>query len=179
MSKFTVSSMTTAGQCRLAPLVCCVQDSNQLYDFCVRLMFRLHANLPDDLLNGHRERFRTLFKQLNAFYLHAKELQYFVDLIKVPTLPAHPPNFLVQSDLGNYTAPVVVIPQDIEEPEPIVENLVDTTTMSSSPPTPVLPPRSQQHTPQPPPLPPIDFDRLIRERDELIRQLQGEIERQS
>lgn len=162
--------MTPSGQCRLAPLIPCIQDSNQLYDFIVRLMFLLHANLPDDLLNGHRERFRTLFRQLNNFYKQAGQLQYFVNIIKVPSLPSAPPNFLVQSDLGNYTAPVVVVPQESNDGDnnSIVENLVDTTS-----PEPELAPRSKT----PPPLPTVDFDNLLKERDELIRHLQQEMER--
>lgn len=167
--------MTPSGQCRLAPLIPCIQDSNQLYDFVVRLMFLLHANLPDDLLNGHRERFRTLFRQLNNFYKQAGQLQYFVNLIKVPSLPSNPPNFLVQSDLGNYTAPVVVVPQETNESDTssIVGDLVDTTVE----PEPELPPRYK--TPPPPPLPSIDFDSLLKERDEMIRHLQHEMEKQN
>lgn len=74
ITTFGVSSMTPSGQCRLAPLIPTIQDSNQLYDFAVRLMFLLHANLPDDLLTGHRERFRTLFRQLNSFYKQAGQV---------------------------------------------------------------------------------------------------------
>lgn len=174
ITTFAVSSMTASGQCRLAPLIPCIQDSNQLYDFVVRLMFLLHANLPDDLLTGHRERFRTLFRQLNSFYKQAGQLQYFVNLIKVPSLPSNPPNFMEQSDLGNYTAPVVVVPQDTNDGDnnSIVENLVDTSSAE-----PELPPR-RHNTPPPPPLPAIDFDSLLKERDELIRHLQQEMERQ-
>lgn len=163
--------MTASGQCRLSPLIPCIQDSNQLYDFVVRLMFLLHANLPDDLLNGHRDRFKTLFRQLNNFYKQAGQLQYFVNLIKVPSLPGNPPNFLVQSDLGNYTAPVVVVPQESNEPDntSVVGDLVDTTA-----PEPPLPPRSKT----PPPLPSIDFDALLKERDAVLRQMQQEMERQ-
>ena len=163
--------MTAAGQCRLAPLIPCIQDSNQLYDFVVRLMFLLHANLPDDLLNGHRERFRALFRQLNSFYRAAGQLQYFVSLIKVPALPANPPNFLVQSDLGNYTAPVVVVPQESNDSDnnSIVGDLVDTSPME-----PELPPKTKT----PPPLPSIDFDTLLKERDEMIRHMQVELQRQ-
>ena len=41
------NSMTNAGQCRLAPLIPCIQDSSQLYDFIVKLLFRLHnRNMP-------------------------------------------------------------------------------------------------------------------------------------
>lgn len=165
--------MTAPGQCRLACLIPCIQDSNQLYDFVVRIMFRLHASLPDDLLTGHRDRFRTLFIQLKNFYNQAKELQYFVNLITVPSLPVNQPNFLVQSDLGNYTAPVVVIAGDSDQ-NSVVDNLVDT---SSPPPT---PPRSRSNpTPPPVPQPPsIDHEKLLQERDELIRHLQTEISRQ-
>lgn len=169
-----MSSLSLPGQCRLAPLIPCIQDSNQLYDFIVRLMFLLHANLPDDLLSGHRERFRTLFRQLTSFYKQAGQLQYFVNLIKVPSLPSNPPNFLVQSDLGNYTAPVVVLPQESNDNDnaSIVENLVDTSSPVER--EPELPPRSKT----PPPLPSIDFDRLLKERDELIRHMQREMEKQ-
>lgn len=44
--------MTSAGQCRLAPLIQLIQDSNQLYDFLVRIMFKLHSSLPNDVLAG-------------------------------------------------------------------------------------------------------------------------------
>jgi huntingtin interacting protein 1 len=151
----------------LAPLIPCIQDSNQLYDFVVRLMFLLHANLPDDLLSGHRERFKTLFRQLNSFYKHSAQLQYFVNLIKVPSLPSSPPNFLVQSDLGNYIPPVVVVNSQDSDANSVVENLVDT----SQPEMPVM-------VKTPPPLPSIDFDTLLKERDEMIRNQRVEIDHQ-
>lgn len=172
MQQFQVSSMTASGQLRLTPLIPCIQDSNQLYDFSVRLMFLLHANLPEDLLTGHRERFRTIFRQLTNFYKQAGQLQYFITLITVPKLPHEQPNFLLQSDLGNYTAPVVVVPETESDNNSIVDNLVDTSPEVATPPE--LPPRSKT----PPPLPAIDFDRLLKERDELIRHLQKEVEKQ-
>lgn len=52
ITTFHVNSMTSAGQCRLAPLIPLIQDSNQLYDFLVRIMFKLHSNLPNDVLIG-------------------------------------------------------------------------------------------------------------------------------
>lgn len=42
MSRAT--SMTAHGQCRLAPLIICIQDSCPLYDFIVKIMFDLHAS---------------------------------------------------------------------------------------------------------------------------------------
>lgn len=52
ITTFHVNSMTLAGQCRLSPLIPLIQDSNQLYDFLVRIMFKLHGNLPNDVLQG-------------------------------------------------------------------------------------------------------------------------------
>lgn len=79
--------MTSAGQCRLAPLIPCIQDASKLYDYCVRILFRLHVLLPADTLEGHRDRFLTQFKKLKKFYQNTNNLQYFRDLITVPPLP--------------------------------------------------------------------------------------------
>ncbi|CAA9999883.1 unnamed protein product, partial [Nesidiocoris tenuis] len=81
------NSMTNCGQCRLAPLIPMIQDSNQLYDCCVKLMFKLHASLPPDLLSGHRARFLDQFNKLRSFYISASILQYFKTLIQIPSLP--------------------------------------------------------------------------------------------
>lgn len=53
ITTFHVNSMTSAGQCRLSPLIPLIQDSSQLYDFLVRIMFKLHSNLPNDVLAGN------------------------------------------------------------------------------------------------------------------------------
>jgi huntingtin interacting protein 1 len=36
------NSMTSTGQCRLNPLIACVQDSSLLYDYIVKVLFKLH-----------------------------------------------------------------------------------------------------------------------------------------
>jgi len=36
------NSMTTIGQCRLNPLIVCIQDSSLLYDYIVKIIFKLH-----------------------------------------------------------------------------------------------------------------------------------------
>ncbi|XP_049544175.1 huntingtin-interacting protein 1 isoform X3 [Anopheles darlingi] len=189
ITTFCVSSMTSPGQCRLAPLIPCIQDSNPLYDMLVRVMFKLHANLPSDLLTGHRQRFNTLFHQLRQFYGQSRSLQYFVNLITVPKLPEAPPNFQQQSDLGNYQAPVVVMPDSDptdNEPEPVVSNLID--TAEAAPPIPELPQHNHQHdnhqqsvsqSPVVPIAQVIELERLIQERDELVRHLQTETQRLS
>lgn len=125
--------MTSSGQCRLAPLVPCIQDSNQLYDFSVKLLFKLHSMLPADTLSGHRERFLKQFKLQKKFYQTADNMQYFKNLITIPSMPENPPNFLIQSELRTYVPPVVILPP--EEPfnhdQEMIANLIDTSDNAS------------------------------------------------
>lgn len=130
------NSMTNSGQCRLAPLIPCIQDSSQLYDYTVKVLFKLHAALPADTLSGHRERFLKQFKLLQQFYLNSVNLQYFKHLIQVPLLPENPPNFLIASDLSSHVSPVVVLPPQNETPEneTVDATLVDTSVPPQPPP---------------------------------------------
>lgn len=80
--------MTPCGQCRLAPLIPCVQDASQLYDYCVKILFKLHSALPADTLSGHRDRFFKQFQNLKNFYNTVKHMQYFKHLITIPSLPS-------------------------------------------------------------------------------------------
>lgn len=84
------SSMTNHGQCKLAPLIPCIQDSSQLYDYIVKVLFKLHNVLPPSTLEGHRKRFLDQFKILKQFYINSSNLQYFRNLIQVPLLPDNP-----------------------------------------------------------------------------------------
>ena len=79
--------MTPCGQCRLAPLIPCVQDASQLYDYSVKILFKLHNALPADTLEGHRDRFSKQFRELKTFYNTIKHMQYFKHLITIPSLP--------------------------------------------------------------------------------------------
>lgn len=81
------NSMTPCGQCRLAPLIPCIQDASQLYDCCVKILFKLHGALPADTLAGHRDRFSKQFHELKSFYNTIKHMQYFKHLITIPSLP--------------------------------------------------------------------------------------------
>lgn len=128
------NSMTSCGQCRLAPLIPCIQDASQLYDYCVKILFKLHGALPADTLKGHRDRFSKQFQELKSFYNTTKHMQYFKHLITIPSLPENPPNFLIQAELRTYVTPVVVLPP--EEPldsETAVDSLIDTSDTSSLP----------------------------------------------
>ncbi|KAH6934135.1 hypothetical protein HPB50_020673 [Hyalomma asiaticum] len=115
------NSMTNSGQCRLAPLIPCIQDSSQLYDYTVKVLFKLHAVYSIKL------------EWLQQFYLNSVNLQYFKHLIQVPLLPEKPPNFLIASDLSSHVSPVVVLPPQNETPE---NETVDATLVDTSVPPP-------------------------------------------
>uniref|UniRef100_A0A672JQI6 Huntingtin-interacting protein 1-related protein-like n=1 Tax=Salarias fasciatus TaxID=181472 RepID=A0A672JQI6_SALFA len=123
-------STLTSGQCRLAPLIQVIQDCSHLYHFTVKLLFKLHACLPADTLQGHRDRFHDQFHSLKSFFNKARDMLYFKRLIQIPRLPDSPPNFLHAASLAKHVKPVVVIPDeddaeqqddDDDEPEPLIE----------------------------------------------------------
>uniref|UniRef100_A0A4W6GBP4 Huntingtin-interacting protein 1-related protein n=1 Tax=Lates calcarifer TaxID=8187 RepID=A0A4W6GBP4_LATCA len=125
-------STLTSGQCRLSPLIQVIQDCSHLYHFTVKLLFKLHACLPADTLQGHRERFHDQFHSLKTFFNKARDMMYFKRLIQIPKLPDSPPNFLHAASLAKHVKPVVVIPDedepeqqddDDDEPEPLIEQL--------------------------------------------------------
>lgn len=126
------NSMTPCGQCRLAPLIPCIQDASQLYDCCVKILFKLHGALPADTLTGHRDRFSKQFHELKSFYNTIKHMQYFKHLIAIPSLPENPPNFLIQAELRSYVTPIVVLPpEESIDSETAIENLIDTSDTGS------------------------------------------------
>ena len=42
MDRNRSNSMTESGQLKLTPIIILIQESNQLYDFCVKFLFKLH-----------------------------------------------------------------------------------------------------------------------------------------
>ncbi|KAM5229106.1 huntingtin-interacting protein 1 isoform 4-T4 [Ctenodactylus gundi] len=116
-------SVTTTGQCRLAPLIQVILDCSHLYDYTVKLLFKLHSCLPADTLQGHRDRFMEQFTKLKDLFHRSSNLQYFKQLIQIPQLPESPPNFLRASALSEHISPVVVIPAEASSPdsEPVLE----------------------------------------------------------
>uniref|UniRef100_A0A8C7Z3J4 Huntingtin interacting protein 1 related b n=1 Tax=Oryzias sinensis TaxID=183150 RepID=A0A8C7Z3J4_9TELE len=128
-TSIAVSSLTS-GQCRLAPLIQVIQDCSQLYHFNVKLLFKLHACLPADTLQGHRDRFHEQFRSLKSFFNKTRDMIYFKRLIQIPKLPDSPPNFLHAAALAKHVKPVVVIPadedteqqdDDDDDPEPLID----------------------------------------------------------
>ncbi|XP_030272987.1 huntingtin interacting protein 1 related b [Sparus aurata] len=136
-------STLTSGQCRLSPLIQVIQDCSHLYHFTVKLLFKLHACLPADTLQGHRERFHDQFHSLKTFFNKARDMMYFKRLIQIPKLPDSPPNFLHAASLAKHVKPVVVIPDeeepeqqddDDDDPEPLIEvSDVSTSSVQAQP----------------------------------------------
>ncbi|XP_026813557.1 huntingtin-interacting protein 1 isoform X1 [Rhopalosiphum maidis] len=157
------NSMTSHGQCRLAPLLPCILDSAQLYDLCVKILFKMHATLPPDLLSGHRKRFLRQFTILRQFYLGSSNLQYFKTLIQIPLLPENPPNFLVQAELSTYvTQAAIVLPdEDPSENNSMIGELVDLGIGNS-----VTSSETSQRSLSPD---------LLTQRDNMIQHLHGEL----
>uniref|UniRef100_A0A0N5A900 Huntingtin-interacting protein 1 n=1 Tax=Syphacia muris TaxID=451379 RepID=A0A0N5A900_9BILA len=127
------NSSTPQGQCLLAPLILVIVDASKFYDYLVKIIFRLHGQIPPDALAGHRERFETIFRKTKKFFEKASNLPYFTYLVSIPTLPDQAPNFLRASDLEAYQTPQAVLHSDdvseIDTPPDGVsiadENLVD------------------------------------------------------
>lgn len=42
MDRMRSNSMVESGQCKLTPIILLIQESNQLYHFAVKFMFKLH-----------------------------------------------------------------------------------------------------------------------------------------
>ncbi|KAK5974399.1 Huntingtin interacting protein 1 [Trichostrongylus colubriformis] len=99
------SSLVPQGQCLLAPLILVILDTSKFYDYLVKMIFKLHGQLPPDALEGHRTRFREVFRRTKKFYEESSNLQYFKYLVSIPTLPSAAPNFLQASDLDSYQTP--------------------------------------------------------------------------
>ncbi|VDK62200.1 unnamed protein product [Anisakis simplex] len=106
------SSMVPQGQCLLAPLILVILDTSKFYDYLVKIIFKLHEQIPPDALSGHRERFGGIFRKMKAFYEEATNLQYFKYLVSVPKLPSLAPNFLQASDLDTYQSPHAYLHND-------------------------------------------------------------------
>ncbi|XP_075052894.1 huntingtin-interacting protein 1 [Mixophyes fleayi] len=117
-------SVTAAGQCRLSPLIQVILDCSHLYDYTVKLLFKLHSCLPTDTLQGHRDRFMEQFQKLKELFYRSSNLQYFKRLLQIPQLPENPPNFLRASALSEHISPVVLIPTENSPPDS--ETLVET-----------------------------------------------------
>lgn len=131
-----LSSVTSEGQCRLSPLVICIQDSTLLYDYSVKILFKLHASLPESTLEGHRGRFLKQHEALRKFYIDTSNLQYFRTLIQIPQLSMRPPNFLIASDLQQHVTPKVVLVAeslfDQFTPDQVLVDLEDSSSVSAN-----------------------------------------------
>lgn len=93
LDRFRANSQLQAVQCRICPFPVIIQECSGLYDVVVDIMYKLHASLPADTLNGHRERFYSHFAELKKFFFDAGNMAYVKALVHVPVLPQNPPSF--------------------------------------------------------------------------------------
>lgn len=101
--KQRLSSATNSGKCLLAPLVACVQDASLLYDYCIKMMFRLHTTLENASLDGHRDRFSQIHQDFYWVFKRTRDLQYFRTLLQIPHVSIKTPDFLVASDIQRHS----------------------------------------------------------------------------
>uniref|UniRef100_A0AC35TQV0 ENTH domain-containing protein n=1 Tax=Rhabditophanes sp. KR3021 TaxID=114890 RepID=A0AC35TQV0_9BILA len=99
------SSLIPQGQCLLAPLILVILDTSKFYDYLVKIIFKLHAALPADVLSGHRQRFNQLFVKVKKFYEDASKMQFFKYQASIPPIPQNPPDFLVATEFNSYQTP--------------------------------------------------------------------------
>ncbi|CAL8093271.1 unnamed protein product [Calicophoron daubneyi] len=124
------AAYTPAGHCRLTPLLLCIQDAATLYELIVRIIFKLHEELGNATISGHRERFAGLHNDLKAFFEYVSRMQYFNSMVQIPTLSPQPPNFCVQSELDQHTALKVTVHDSSCEEDSLIP--IDTNPVETS-----------------------------------------------
>ncbi|GAA43295.2 huntingtin interacting protein 1 [Clonorchis sinensis] len=118
-----VGVCTPAAQCKMNPLLLCLQDAAAIYDLIVHILFKLHELLGSDAMAGHRERFAYLHDKLAAFFQKASRIQYFKALVQIPSLTQSPPDFCVGSELDRHKSFRIAVieshsSEDESEPHP-------------------------------------------------------------
>ena len=79
-------SLTTSGQCRLSALIPCTHDTSRLLELTTNLIRLLHLALPFDTLEGHRQRFHTIHKELRQLYETMNNVIYLRSMVQIPRL---------------------------------------------------------------------------------------------
>lgn len=80
------AAFSPVGQCRLAPVLLCIQDGAALYDLIVHVLFKLHDVLDSSMLLGHRQRFDELHQSLSKFFDLVSRMQQLKSFVDIPTL---------------------------------------------------------------------------------------------
>lgn len=90
----SISNIASA-QCKIAPLVPILKEVAGMYDVLVQALTKLHKNLPPDTLDGLRQRFYEQHRKVKTFCMNAGGLTYVTSLTTIPSIPEHPPDFLI------------------------------------------------------------------------------------
>ncbi|TNN09874.1 Huntington interacting protein related 1 isoform 1 [Schistosoma japonicum] len=111
-------SFTPPGQCKLIPLIQCIQDVAALYELSVQLIFKLHELLGNGTMSGHRDRFKDLHTSVKKFFENVFHMQYFRSFVHIPSISQNPPNFCIQSELNEHTTLRVTMNETPSLPSP-------------------------------------------------------------
>jgi len=95
---YDTSETTQAGFCRMHPCTLIILDCSHLYDFLVKILFKMHNQLPADVLEGHRSRFKVNHNKLRSFYETCNNITYIRERISLPEIPKEAPDFLATAE---------------------------------------------------------------------------------
>ncbi|VDD94831.1 unnamed protein product [Enterobius vermicularis] len=115
------NSLTAQGQCLLAPLVLVIVDVSVLYRYYFKFMFKLRERLSSDVFKGSCDKFIEIYAKIKTFFDTASKLQYFENLVTIPTLPEQLPDFQKASDLKLQIIEAVEICNSSAENNSLVE----------------------------------------------------------
>ncbi|CAH8549424.1 unnamed protein product [Heterobilharzia americana] len=122
------ASFSPPGQCKLIPLIQCIQDAAALYELIIQVIFKLHELLGNGTMSGHRDRFKDLHVSIKKFFESVFHMHYFRSFVHIPSISQNPPNFCIQSELGEHTTLRVTMNETSLSPV-----LATTTTVTTAP----------------------------------------------
>ncbi|KAJ3400025.1 sla2 Src-like adaptor 2 [Chytriomyces hyalinus] len=107
-------------ECRIAALVPLVEESFNIYQFCVSMLQAMHQIIGSvEVLAPLREKFNASHHALYKFYYECSGLRYLTSLITIPKLDRYAPDFLASEPSQMPKRPITP-PQQIQEEDDAV-----------------------------------------------------------
>ncbi|KAI8607304.1 ANTH domain-containing protein, partial [Chytriomyces sp. MP71] len=102
-------------ECRISALVPLVEESFNIYQFCVSMLSAMHKIIGSvEVLAPLREKFNAGHHALYKFYYECSGLRYLTSLITIPKLDRYAPDFLEKEPTQAPKRPITP-PQQIQE----------------------------------------------------------------
>ncbi|VDP93538.1 unnamed protein product [Echinostoma caproni] len=131
------AAFSQVGQCRLAPVLLCIQDAAALYDLVVHVLFKLHDVLDSSMLLGHRQRFFLLHQSLSKFFDLVSRMQQLKSFVDIPTLSQVSESYTIVICRGYLVRTISPEMQVLmSSPNPKTSNAILSTLNSPPPPPP-------------------------------------------